>query len=119
MDMRELTELKEVQDKLDVYMMSSHYTIQLLEQRWQAASRGEAQRLRDEAELNAVKDAGSKLISVTLELDRLLEVVAGIAGDVRKEADATLRIATVTLVVVSLALAALVLATSPGRIGIR
>ena len=87
MDARELTELKAVQDKLEAYITSSHHTIQLMEQRWQTASRVEAQRLRDEAELNAAKDAGSKFINVTLELDRLLEVVAGIAGEVRKEAD--------------------------------
>lgn len=115
MDAREIAELKAVQGKLEAYLGSSHRTIQLLEERWQTASRVDAQRLRDEAELNAAKDAGSKFIDVTLELDRLLEVVAGIAGEVRKEADATLRIATMTLMGVSVALAALVLVISPAR----
>lgn len=115
MDTRELTELKALQAKLEAYFASSHHTIQLLEKRWQTASRVEAQRLREEAELNAAKDAGSKLINVTLELDRLLEVVAGIAGEVRKEADITLRIATMMLVGSSLALAVLVLMLPPTR----
>jgi hypothetical protein len=47
---------------------------------------------------------------VTLELDRLVEVVSGIAAEVKQEAASTLRVATMVLVGVSLALAALVLA---------
>ena len=109
MDSRELVELKAVREKLDDYIASSHRTIQLIEQRWNTASRIEAQRLRKEAENNAAKDAGAKLISVTLALDRLLDVVAEIAGDVKKDADAKLRIETVVSVGVSLCLAALVL----------
>ncbi len=115
MDTRELTELKALQARLEAYFASCYHTIELLEKRWQAASRVEAQRLRDEAELNAAKDAGSTFINVTLELDRLLEVVAGIAGEVRKEVDITLRSATMMLVGVSLALAILVLMISPSH----
>jgi hypothetical protein len=114
MDARELTELKAVQKKLEEYIASSHHTMQLLEQRWQTASRVVAQRLRDEAELNAARDAGGKFIGVALELNRLLEVVAEIAGEIRKEADHTLRVATIVLIGVSLTLAALALVL-PGR----
>ena len=49
-------------------------------------------------------------MSVTIELDKLLEVVAGIAGDVKKEADETLRIVTAVLIFMSLTLSVLVLA---------
>ena len=55
-------------------------------------------------------DAGSKYMSVTVELDQLLEVVATIAGDVKKQADATLRVVTILLVILSLTLGFLVLA---------
>jgi hypothetical protein len=109
MDARELMELKAVQEKLEAYINSSYRTIQLMEQRWKVSSRAEAQRLRHEAELHAAKDAGSKFVSVTLELDRLLEVVAEIAGEVRKEADSTLRVATVVVIGVSVMLAGLIL----------
>lgn len=115
MDARELAELKAVQEKLEEYIASSHYTIQLLKKRWQATSQIVAQRLRDEAELNAARDAGGKFIGVTLELDRLLEVVAEIAGEVRREADHTLRVATIVLIGVSLTLAALALALPAGE----
>ncbi len=118
MDARELMELKAVQDKLEKYVASSQYTIQLMEKRWQTSSRAEAQRLRDEAELNAAKDAGAKFIDVALELNRLLEVVAEIAGEVRKEADRTLRVATIMLISVSLALAVLVLIVPAGKPGV-
>lgn len=110
MDTRELAELKAVKEKLEAYIASSHRTIQLLEQRWRTSSRVEAQQLRGKAEDNAANDAGGKFINVTLELDRLLEVVASIAGEIKKETDKTLRIVTIMLVGVSLALAALVLA---------
>lgn len=109
MDTRELAELKAVQEKLEAYMTSSHHTIQLMEQRWQTAARDEAKRLRDEAERNAAGDAGAKFIAVTLELDRLLEVVAGIAGEIKKDTDARLRVETMVIVAISLTLAILVL----------
>jgi len=109
MDARELEELRAIREKLDAYIASSHRSIQLLEQRWQAVSPIEARRLRDKAELNAAKDSGTKFTGVTLELDRLLEVVAEIAGGVKREADYTLRMVTIALIGVSTALAALVL----------
>ena len=109
MDSRELAELKAVQDKLDSYITSSHRTIQLMEQRWTTQSASEAQRLTDEAIDNAANDAGVKFIGVTSELDRLLEVVAQIAGEVKKDADARLRLETMIIVGVSVGLAMLVL----------
>jgi hypothetical protein len=51
--------------------------------------------------------------NVTLELDRLLEVVAEIAGEVKKEADASLRFTTLAIITVSLALGLLVLSMPP------
>ena len=109
MDSRELAELKAVQGKLEAYITSSHRTIELMEQRWNTASRFEAQRLRDEAERYATGDAGAKFIAVALELERLLEVVAEIAGEVKKDADARLKTETMVIVGVSLGLALLVL----------
>ncbi|WP_269457663.1 MCP four helix bundle domain-containing protein [Nitrospira japonica] len=117
MDARELEELKNVQQRLTAYIDSSHYTIELLKNRWEAKSANEASRLRKAAEEHAAKDAGRKLIGVTLELDRLLEVVAEIAGEVRKEADVSLRIATMEFMVTSVLLAALVLILPVRRSG--
>ena len=71
-----------------------------------------AQRLQNEAREYLANDVGSNYMNVTVELDRLLEVVATIAGDVKKEADVTLRSVTVVLILVSLTLSVLVLAIS-------
>ena len=114
MDARELTELKALQEKLEAYIVSSQHTIQLLEQRWRTSSRVEAEQLKVDAERNIAKDAGDKFIGVTLELDRLVDVVAAIAGEVKKEADSKLRVVTNALLGASLALAALALAVPAG-----
>jgi len=114
MDARELTELKALQEKLEAFIVSSQHTIQLLEKRWRTSSRVEAQQLKVDAERNVAKDAGDKFIGVTLELDRLVEVVAAIAGEVKKEADSKLRVVTNVLLGASLALAALALAVPAG-----
>jgi hypothetical protein len=106
---RELMELNAVREKLENYLASSHETIRLMEKRWKTSSPVEARQLRDQAERHASKEAGSKFISVTLELDQLLDVVAEIAGEVRKEADYTLRMTTVGFIVASSLLTALVL----------
>jgi hypothetical protein len=66
-------------------------------------------RLRDKAERHAAQDAGTKLIAVSFALDRLLEVVAEIGGDARKEAESVLRLATTTVIGISFVLALLVL----------
>ena len=91
-------------------MVSSRHALQIMEQGWNSASTVEAHRLHDEARQYLANDAGSKYMSVTIELDKLLEVVAGIAGDVKKEADETLRIVTAVLIFMSLTLSVLVLA---------
>jgi hypothetical protein len=112
LDARELTELKAVQDIIAVYMTSSQDALRIMEQRWDIASAAEAQRLQNQAREYLAEDAGSKYMNVTVELDRLLEVVAGIAGDVKKDADSALRVVTTLLVTISLALGVLVLAVS-------
>ena len=112
MDAQELAELKAVREKIDAYMAASHHALQLMEQRWNVVSSVEAQRLQDGAKQYFAKDAGTKYMSVTVELDRLLEVVGAIAGEVKKEADSTLRIVTMVLIAVSLALGLLVLAVA-------
>ena len=119
MDARELAELKTVRERIDAYMASSHHALQLMEQRWKVVSPVEAQRLQDAAKQYLAKDAGTKYMSVTVEVDRLLEVVAAIAGEVRKEADSRLRIVTVVLIAVSLALALLVLFVPIRDVGVR
>jgi hypothetical protein len=108
-DARELTELKAVRKSIDAYMASSQHALRMMEQRWTLPSGGEARRLQDLARQYVAKDTGAKFINVTIELDRLLEVVSTIAGEVKKEADASLRVATMALIAVSLALALLVL----------
>jgi hypothetical protein len=82
----------------------------MMERRWNVVSPSEAQRLQDGARQYLADDAGGKYLSITVELDRLLEVVAAIAGDVKKEADATLRMVTVVLILISVTLGVLVLA---------
>lgn len=119
MDARELAELKTVRERIDAYMASSHQALQLMEQRWKVVSRDEAQRLQDAAKQYLAKDAGTKYMSVTVEVDRLLEVVAAIAGEVKKEADSRLRIVTVVLIAVSLVLALLVLFVPIRHLGVR
>lgn len=119
MDAGELAELKTVRERIDAYMASSHHALQLMEQRWKVVSRDEAQRLQDAAKQYLAKDAGTKYMSVTVEVDRLLEVVAAIAGEVKKEADSRLRIVTVVLIAVSLALALLVLFVPIRDVGVR
>ncbi|HEX5744544.1 MAG TPA: MCP four helix bundle domain-containing protein [Candidatus Saccharimonadales bacterium] len=105
MDARELAEVKAVRERMDAYIASSHQAIERMEQRWSVASLAEAQRLQAAAKQYWANDSTIKFNSVTVELDRLLEVVAEIAGEVKKEADASLRIATVAVIAVSLALA--------------
>lgn len=108
-DVRELGELKDVQTKLDIYLTTSEHTIEILEQMWRSTSTIDREQRREEAERYAATVAGSKLIDVTIALDELLTVVGQIAGEVRKDADATLRFMTVVLMVISLTLASLVL----------
>ena len=110
MDARDLHELRTVQERIRSYMSSSHRALQLMEQRWNIVPDVEAHRVQNEAKEYLVNDAGTKYMSVTLELDRLLEVVGAIAGEVKKEADLTLRIEATVLIAASVLLGLLVLA---------
>lgn len=110
LDERELSELATVKERIASYMASSRHALQMMEKRWNAASAVEAKRLQDEARQYLADEAGSKYMNVTVELDKLLEVVAGVAGDVKKEADLRLRIVTAILIVASVSLSVLVLA---------
>jgi hypothetical protein len=110
LDERELSELKALKDRISSYMASSRQALDMMERRWNAASPSEATTLRDRAREYLADEAGIKYMNVTVELDKLLEVVAGVAGDLKKEADATLRIVTAIVIVVSLSLSVLVLA---------
>jgi sensor domain CHASE-containing protein len=105
MDARELAEVKAVRERMDAYIASSDQAIKMMKQRWSVDANAEAQRLQNTAKHYWANDSTIKFNSVTVELDRLLEVVAAIAGEVKKEADASLRIATVALIAVSLTLA--------------
>lgn len=107
----ELAELRAVKAGVAEYMATSDQTIQLLEQRWRATSPLEVRRLRDLAEANAAERAGEKFVVVTLELDRLLDVVAKIAGEAMSEADRQLRIMSTIMIAVSAFLIGLVLFT--------
>jgi Four helix bundle sensory module for signal transduction len=109
MDARELAELKAVQEKIEAYMSSSLRALRLMELRWNVVPNFQAQRLAYEAREYLAKDAGTKYLDITTELDRLLEVVGEIAGEVKKEADSTLRFETAVLIAVSLALSLVVL----------
>jgi len=108
-DAGELTELKAVRKSIDAYMTSSQHALTMMERRWNLASGAEARRLQNLARQYVATDTGAKFINVTIELDRLLELVAAIAGEVKKEADDSLRVATMAMIAVSLALAGLVL----------
>ena len=119
LDARELSEVKAVQERIASYMASSHHALQMMEQRWDVEPVLNAQRLQNEAREYLANDVGSNYMNVTVELDRLLEVVATIAGDVKKEADSRLRIVTVVLIAVSLVLALLVLFVPIRHLGVR
>lgn len=106
---QEAAALLELRERLDQYIDASHVTLDIAKQLWEAASPQEIRRLRELAETNAAENAGPKLIAVSFALDRLLEIVAEIAGDARKEAGTLLRIATSTVIGVSFSLAAVVL----------
>lgn len=108
-DAGELTELKAVRKSIDAYMTSSQHALTMMERRWNLASGAEARRLQNLARQYVATDTGAKFINVTIELDRLLELVAAIAGEVKKEADDSLRVATMAMIAVSLVLAGLVL----------
>ena len=108
-DAGELTELKAVRKSIDAYMTSSQHALTMMERRWSLASGTEARRRQNLARQYVATDTGTKFINVTIELDRLLELVAAIAGEVKKEADDSLRVATMAMIAVSLALAGLVL----------
>jgi hypothetical protein len=113
MDARELEEVKEVRERMRAYIVSSHQAIEMMDQRWTVLSDKDAQRLQSAAKRYWAKDATLMFNNVTLELDRLLEVVAEIAGEVKKEADASLRFTTLAIITVSLALGLLVLSMPP------
>ena len=108
-DAGELTELKAVRKSIDAYMTSSQHALTMMERRWNLASGAEARRLQNLARQYVATDTATKFINVTIELDRLLELVAAIAGEVKKEADDSLRVATMAMIAVSLVLAGLVL----------
>jgi len=110
MDARQLVELRAVQERIEAYMASSRHALQLMEQHWIVGPDSEARRLQNEAKQYLAEDAGTKYMSVTMEVDRLLEVVGDIAGDVKKEADFTLRIMTIALTALSTTLCFVVLA---------
>ncbi len=107
----ELAELRAVKSRVAEYMATSDQTVQLLNQRWQTTSPLEARKLRDLAEENAAERAGEKFVAITLELDRLLDLVAKIAGEARSEADRQLRVMTTIVIAVSAFLIGLVLFT--------
>ena len=97
-DARELAELRAVQERIEAYMISSRHALKLMEQRWNVEGDGESRRLQNEARQYFAEDAGTKYMSVTMELDLLLEVVGEIAGNVKKEADLTLRMMTIAMI---------------------
>ncbi len=109
LDSHVAAQLHEVKEKLEEYISASHRTISPMERQWLAKTPAEASALREQAEVFAAKHAGPKLIAVTLALDRLLESVGEVAGNVREQADVLLRGATALVILISLLLAALVL----------
>jgi hypothetical protein len=110
LDERELLELETVRERIATYMEASRHALHMMEKRWTATSATEAKRIQNGVREYLADDAGNKYMNVTVELDKLLDVVARVAGDVKKEADTTLRIVTAILIFVSLTLSALVLA---------
>lgn len=101
---QETAALIELREKLDQYIDASHHTIAILRSGWSAASQAELLRAREEAEHYAAEQAGPKLIAVSFALDRLLEIVAEIAGEARNEAESILRVASSIVIGVSVVL---------------
>jgi hypothetical protein len=103
----ELSELEAVKERIASYMASSRQALEIMKGRWNAESPAEAKRLQHEARTYLADDAGNKYMDVTVELDRLVDIVAAIAGDVKKEADATLRVVSAAVLFVSVSLSIL------------
>lgn len=101
--------LVELRDTLEQYLHASQRTLKILSGGWKSASPGELRRSRDEAERYAAEHAGPKLIAVSFALDRLLEIVAKVAGEARNEAEHILRLATSIVIGVSVVLVVIVL----------
>ncbi|ALA60410.1 MCP four helix bundle domain-containing protein [Nitrospira moscoviensis] len=112
---QERAALIDVREKLDQYINASHRTLEILRARWKTSSPAEIRRLRDDAEQHAAQQAGPKLIAVSFALDRLLEIVAEIAGEARNEAESLLRMATSVVTGVSILLVVMVLFFPAGR----
>ncbi len=105
---QETAALIELREKLDQYIEASHHTIELVRHGWRAGSRTELQRAREAAERYAAEQAGPKLVAVSFALDRMLEIVAEIAGEARSEAESILRLATSVVIGISVVLVAFV-----------
>lgn len=111
---QEAAALIELREKLEQYIESSRVTLGILEELWQSSSPQDRRRLRAKAEYHAAQDAGPKLIAVSFALDRLLEIVAEIGNDARKESESVIRLATATVIGISFTLAVLVLFSPRG-----
>ena len=91
-------DIQAVKESLDQYFHAASQTIQLLTQEWNASSPAEAAELRRKAEIHAADNGGAKIIQVSLALDRLLETVAEVAGEMRDAGTKTIRTASAFLV---------------------
>jgi len=91
-------DIQSVKESLDQYFHAASKTIQLLTQEWNASSPAETAELRRKAEIHAADNGGAKIIQVSLALDRLLETVAEVAGDMRDDGTKTIRTTSATLV---------------------
>lgn len=78
-------DIEAVRRSLDQYFSVASTTVQLLTQEWTAVSPAEREAIRRKAEEHASDNAGSKMIQVSLALDRLLDTVADVAKDMRDE----------------------------------
>lgn len=91
-------DIEAVRRSLDQYFSVASTTVQLLTQEWNATSAAEREALRRKAEEHASDNAGSKMIQVSLALDRLLDTVADVAKDMRDEGTRTIQYSSTLLV---------------------
>lgn len=100
-------DLQALRESLDEYFKAAQRTLALLRQVWRARTPQERDESRHQAELHAADNAGTKLVRVSLALDRLLETVADVARDMREEGTFLIRMASIALIIGSFLLAAL------------
>ncbi len=98
-------DLRVLRGGLADYFEAADQTVTILNQVWNTADTERAVDLRGQAERHAAATAGAKLVQVTFALEHLLETVAEVGKELRRDATTTIRIISMALLLSSIGLA--------------